>query len=70
MFPILNVSNNFLISRNNQMSNLKEQINSMTPEQVSTELALSRSELSRTHVMRVLLWVIFGVGILYLMFGI
>ena len=54
MFPILNVSNN---KGFNQMSSLKQEIDAMTPEQVMAELPL------------IFVWILFGSGILYLIFG-
>jgi hypothetical protein len=66
MFPILNVSNN---KGFNQMSSLKEQIDAMTPEQVMAEMPLAKTELQRTSIMRVLLYVVFALGLGYLVFG-
>ena len=53
MFPILNVGIGI-----NKMSNLKEQINIMTPEQVMNELPLADKELSWEKTKRSLLYVI------------
>ncbi len=66
MFPILNVSNS---KGFNQMSNLKQEIDTMTPEQVMAELPLARTELQWEQGKKVALWLAFGVGILYLLFG-
>ena len=66
MFPILNVSNN---KGFNQMSSLKEQIDAMTPEQVMAELPLARTEAKWAQMKLAICWIIFGGGILYLVFG-
>ena len=66
MFPILNVSNN---KGFNQMSNLKEQIDAMTPEQVMAELPLARTEAKWAQIKLAFVWILFGSGILYLVFG-
>ena len=66
MFPILNVSNN---KGFNQMSSLKEQIDAMTPEQVMAELPLARTEAKWAQMKLIFVWILFGGGILYLVFG-
>lgn len=66
MFPILNVSNN---KGFNQMSSLKEQIDAMTPEQVMAELPLARTEAKWAQMKLIFVWILFGSGILYLVFG-
>lgn len=66
MFPILNVSNS---KGFNQMSNLKQEIDAMTPEQVMAELPLARTEAKWSQMKLIAVWLLFGSGILYLMFG-
>ena len=66
MFPILNVSNS---KGFNQMSNLKQEIDAMTPEQVMAELPLARTEAKWAQMKLIAVWLLFGSGILYLMFG-
>ena len=66
MFPILNVANN---KGFNQMSNFKEQIDAMTPEQVMAELPLARQDLKWQQIKLAICWLLFGGGILYLIFG-
>ena len=66
MFPILNVSNN---KGFNQMSSLKQEIDAMTPEQVMAELPLARTEAKRAQMKLIFVWILFGGGILYLVFG-
>jgi len=66
MFPILNVSNN---KGFNQMSSLKEQVDTMTPEQVMAELPLARQDLQWQRIKTAICWILFGSGIIYLAFG-
>ena len=66
MFPILNVSNN---KGFNQMSSLKQEIDAMTPEQVMAELPLARQGAKWTQMKLMFVWILFGSGILYLIFG-
>lgn len=66
MFPILNVSNN---KGFNQMSNFKQEIDAMTPEQVMAELPLARQDLKWQRVKLTICWLLFGGGILYIVFG-
>ena len=66
MFPILNVSNN---KGFNQMSSLKQEIDAMTPEQVMAELPLARTEAKWAQMKLIFVWILFGSGILYLIFG-
>ena len=66
MFPILNVSNN---KGFNQMSSLKQEIDAMTPEQVMAELPLARQEAKWARMKLAFVWILFGSGILYLVFG-
>lgn len=66
MFPILNVSNN---KGFNQMSSLKQEIDAMTPEQVMAELPLARTEAKWAQMKLIFVWILFGSGILYLVFG-
>lgn len=51
------------------MSSLKEQIDAMTPEQVMAELPLARQEAKWARMKLAFVWILFGSGILYLVFG-
>lgn len=68
MFPILNVVTVNSIGIN-KMSNLKSEIDTMTPEQVMSELPLEKNSLQWENVKRILLWLAFWTGIVYLVFG-
>ena len=66
MFPILNVINS---KGFNQMSSLKQEIDTMTPEQVMAELPLAKADLKCQRIKLGICWLLFGSGVLYLMFG-
>ena len=51
------------------MSSLKQEIDAMTPEQVMAELPLARTEAKRAQMKLIFVWILFGGGILYLVFG-
>ena len=51
------------------MSSLKQEIDAMTPEQVMAELPLARQEAKWAQMKLIFVWILFGGGILYLVFG-
>ncbi len=72
MFPILNVANSKgfnQMSRNKSNEDSKQEIDAMTPEQVMAELPLARTEAKWAQMKLIAVWLLFGSGILYLVFG-